>query len=86
MQILIIYSHSNNKLRLGTYFTRAIVRVQTVRDKNTFTTCKFRLQVGQSNQPMNIARLIAMLQYSREQNIRFDCRPQKMQADADQFS
>ena len=36
-------------------------------------TFKFRLQLGRSNQPVNIARLIAMLQYSREQNIRFDC-------------
>ena len=36
-------------------------------------TCKSRLQLGRSNQPMNSARLIAMLQYSGEQNIRFDC-------------
>ena len=44
--------------------------------KNTFATYKFRLGLAWSNQPMNIARLFAMLQYSREQNIRIDCKDQ----------
>ena len=35
----------------------------------TVATCVFRLQVARSNMPINIARLIAMLQYSGEQNI-----------------
>ena len=37
--------------------------------------CKFRyVATCLSNLPMNIARLIAMLQYSGEQNTQFDCK------------
>ena len=35
-------------------------------------TCEFQLQLSRSNQPMNIARLMTMLQYSGEQKIGFD--------------